>query len=504
MTAKVPLKETALNAERITRISEVHGVCPEFDAEGFEVSVMADLPRLELSARIARTSQGLHDHLPVGGTDALDVLLRSLPPTPAAAGVTNDFGLHIYRPHSDHVSRYLRTAEQLDRSLAALARMTGYFSAELPVRHFLADFPDETMKAVDAWSRDEDFRVRRLASEATRPLLPWAPRIALPAGAGLPVLETLYDDPHLYVRTSVANHLGDIAATQPELVLDTLHRWKASGRVTGEQFAFLARNALLNRLTEGWPPAYALLGYPHDAPIALTPLILQRTELRDGDTQDSSAALTATATTPVHVMLVIATTGPSGRPREKGGLRAPRHCRAGPGTTARQGAPAALDRTLEGLPRLLLPRPSGQRPPLPRGRLHRPRLLTARPPFQPRPPAQAAAVRRGPGSCCPQPPEGVIRPDRTSLNGDIPELARLNPGTRTHVHRMPSEQAVTGPDPPRFLEHQCHTDAQTEDSMHPTLTSLQQPPGIERRPGWPMHSVDGTPSSERPDTGWAA
>ncbi|CAM5504459.1 MULTISPECIES: hypothetical protein [Streptomyces] len=318
MTAKVPLKETALNAERIARIGrEVHAVCPEFDADAFVTSVMADLPRLELSARIARSSQGLHDHLPVTGPDALDILLRSLPPTPAAAGVTNDFGLHLYSPHSDYVSRYLRTAEHLGRSLAALARMTGYFSAELPVRHFLADFPEETMKAVDAWSRDEDFRVRRLASEATRPLLPWAPRITLPADAGLPVLETLYDDPHLYVRTSVANHLGDIAATQPDLVLTTLQRWKGSGRVTGEQFAFLARNALSNRLKVGWPPAYALLGYAHDAPIALTPLVLERTELREGDTLNFSASLTATATAPVHVMIVISTTGPSGRPREK-------------------------------------------------------------------------------------------------------------------------------------------------------------------------------------------
>lgn len=318
MTAKVPLKETALNAERIARIGrEVHAVCPEFDADAFVTSVMADLPRLELSARIARTSQGLHDHLPVTGPDALDILLHSLPPTPAAAGVTNDFGLHLYSPHSDYVSRYLRTAEHLEQALAALTRMTGYFSAELPTRHFLADFPDETMKAVDAWSRDEDFRVRRLATEATRPLLPWAPRIALPADTGLPVLETLYDDPHLYVRTSVANHLGDIAATQPDLVLATLQRWKTSGRVTGEQFAFLARNALSNRLKEGWPPAYALLGYAHDAPITLTPLVLERTELRVGDTLNFSAALTATATAPVHVMIVIATTGPSGRPREK-------------------------------------------------------------------------------------------------------------------------------------------------------------------------------------------
>jgi hypothetical protein len=142
MTAKLPLKETALNAERIARIGrEVHAVCPEFDADSFVTSVMADLPRLELSARIARTSEGLHAHLPVTGPDALDVLLRSLPPTPAAAGVTNDFGLHLYSPHSDYVSRYLRTAEHLDRALAALARMTGYFSAELPVRTFSPTSP---------------------------------------------------------------------------------------------------------------------------------------------------------------------------------------------------------------------------------------------------------------------------------------------------------------------------------------------------------------------------
>ncbi|MER7933000.1 MULTISPECIES: hypothetical protein [unclassified Streptomyces] len=318
MTAKVPLKDTALNAERIARIGrEVHTVCAEFDTDGFVMSVMADLPRLELSARIARTSQGLHDHLPVIGPKALDILLRSLPQTPEAAGVTNDFGLHIYSPHSDYVSRYLRSAEHLDRSLAALARMTGYFSAELPVRHFIADFPDETMKTIDVWTHDDDFRVRRLASEATRPLLPWAPRITIPDDTSLLVLEELFDDPHPYVRTSVANHLGDIAVTQPDLVLATLQRWRASGRVAGEQFAFLARTALSNRLKEGWPPAYALLGYAHEAPITLTPLVLERTELHAGDTLNFSAALTTTTTAPVHVMMVIATTGPGGRPREK-------------------------------------------------------------------------------------------------------------------------------------------------------------------------------------------
>ncbi|MCZ0975887.1 hypothetical protein O1L55_40805 [Streptomyces albulus] len=318
MTVKVPLKETALNAERIARIGrEVQVACPEFNADSFVRSVMADLPGLELKDRIIRTSQALHTYLPVTGSEALKVLLRSLPPTPEAAGVTNDFGLHIYSPHSDYVSRYLRTAEHLDHALAALACLTRYFSAEVAVRHFLSSFPDETMKAVDTWARDEDHRVRRLASEATRPRLPWAPRIALPADAALPVLDQLYSDTSSYVRTSVANHLHDLSADEPELVLATLQRWKKSGCATDQHLTFIAREALRSRLKEGWPDAYAFLGYANDAPVELTPLTVERNQLSDGDTLSFSAVLSCTAPAPVHVMFVISSTTQAGKQREK-------------------------------------------------------------------------------------------------------------------------------------------------------------------------------------------
>ncbi|WP_406499877.1 hypothetical protein OG936_35305 [Streptomyces sp. NBC_00846] len=315
---KVPQKEIALNIDRITQIGrQVHGMCPGFDAEAFVRDVMSDLPRLELKDRITRTSKALHAHLPVTGAEALNVLLRSLPPTPEAAGVTNDFGWHTYSPHSDFVARYLRTGEYLDQALEALARFTRYFSAEVAVRDFLHDFPDETMKAVDAGARDQDHRTRRLASEATRPLLPCAPRISLPDDVALPVLEQLCGDSSTYVRTSVANHLHDLSVTQPDLVLATLQRWKVSGLVPDKHFAFIARQALRSRLKKGWPGAYAFLGYVPDAPVELTPLVLERTELVDGDTLSFSATLTTTRAVPVHVMFVISSTTRTGKPREK-------------------------------------------------------------------------------------------------------------------------------------------------------------------------------------------
>ena len=318
MTEKVLAKDRALNPERIARIGrEVQSALPAFDADAFTADVIADLPHLELKARISRTAQGLHDHLPVTGTEALDVLLRSLPPTPEAAGISNDFGLHIYSPHSDYVARYCRTPLELDRALEALRRFTCYFSAEDAVRYFLNDFPNQTMKAADAWAQDDDYRVRRLASESTRPTLPWSIRINLPADAALPILDHLYDDTSRYVTQSVANHLRDIATVAPDLVLDTLTRWKGEGRASPTEIAFIAREALKTKLKQGWLPAYELLGFATDAPVELSPIRLARTELTCGDELAFAADLTSPVTAPVHAMYVITSTTRTGARREK-------------------------------------------------------------------------------------------------------------------------------------------------------------------------------------------
>ncbi|MGK4585789.1 hypothetical protein [Kitasatospora sp. HPMI-4] len=318
MNAQVPLKERALNAERIARIGrEVKAVLPAFDADAFTSDVMTDLPQLELKARIARTTRALHEHLPVTGPAALDALVRSLPPSPQAAGVTGDFGLHIYSPHSDYVARYHRTTDSLDQALDALRSFTRYFSAEDAVRHFLNDFPEQTVAAVGRWARDDDYRVRRLASESTRPVLPWSPRITLPVDAALPVLDQLYGDGSRFVTTSVANHLRDIAASSPDLALATLTRWRAEGRATAKELGFISREALKARLKQGWPPAYAFLGYASDAPVVLSPVSLEPAELADGDTLAFAANLSADTTTPVHVMYVISSTAPTGTRREK-------------------------------------------------------------------------------------------------------------------------------------------------------------------------------------------
>ncbi len=41
----------------------------------------------------------------------------------------------------------------------------------------------------------------------------------------LPLLEKLKDDSELYVRRSVANHLGDIAKDHPDVAFDVCRKW---------------------------------------------------------------------------------------------------------------------------------------------------------------------------------------------------------------------------------------------------------------------------------------
>ena len=112
--------------------------------------------------------------------------------------------------------------------MKAQYELTRRFSAEFSMRPFLIQWPERTLARLMEWTRDADPHVRRLCSEGARPRLPWAMRI--PAFVAdptpvLPILEALKDDVDLYVRRSVANHIGDIAKDHPALAFEICERW---------------------------------------------------------------------------------------------------------------------------------------------------------------------------------------------------------------------------------------------------------------------------------------
>ena len=114
----------------------------------------------------------------------------------------------------------------------ALYELTTRFTSEFAIRPFLIHHQQRTLSRVTDWLNDPNPHVRRLCSEGTRPKLPWGIRI--PAFIADPrptlhILEALKNDPSLYVRRSVANHLGDIAKDHLDTAFSTCERWLQEG-----------------------------------------------------------------------------------------------------------------------------------------------------------------------------------------------------------------------------------------------------------------------------------
>lgn len=205
----------------------------DFDHAGFRRVAIAGIGDLAILQRGHHLARVLREHLPTKYDDAIAILLRSLTPALTRTDVLGLAGF-FYLPHICFVATYGLDPEHnggedpFETSMHVQYELTRRFSAEFSIRSFLIRWPDRTLARLMKWTRDPDPHIRRLCSEGTRPRLPWAQRIpdfVKDPSPVLPILETLQDDPDLYVRRSVANHLGDIAKDNPALVFEICERW---------------------------------------------------------------------------------------------------------------------------------------------------------------------------------------------------------------------------------------------------------------------------------------
>ncbi|RUR00843.1 DNA alkylation repair protein [Labedella endophytica] len=162
-----------------------------------------------------------------------------------------------------------------DDALALLAELTPRLTSEFAIRRLLIADLDRGLAAVREWVHSEDEHVRRLASEGTRPYLPWAVRVPALLGRSLdlvPVLEALRDDDSEYVRRSVANHLNDIARHDPSLVVDVARRWMDGAEVPRER-TWVVKHGLRTLVKKGDPGALAVLGFTASDLTVSTPVL---------------------------------------------------------------------------------------------------------------------------------------------------------------------------------------------------------------------------------------
>jgi 3-methyladenine DNA glycosylase AlkC len=156
-----------------------------------------------------------------------------------------------------------------DDCLALLAELTPRLTGEFAIRRLLAKDPDRALEAIREWEADPDEHVRRLASEGTRPYLPWAVRVPVLVQrpeATLPILDALYQDSSEYVRRSVANHLNDLARHAPDPVVATARRWLSAA---DNNTNWVVRHGLRTLVKKGHPGALALMGFA-PASVAVT------------------------------------------------------------------------------------------------------------------------------------------------------------------------------------------------------------------------------------------
>jgi len=189
---------------------------PGFPRGRFERMALAGLDALEMKARAMQIASALEACLPPEFGAAADAL---------EAAIADGLAGWALWPVGEYVAR--RGLETPERALAVLHALTQRFTAEWAIRPFIVRHPALVFETLQRWTADPSEHVRRLASEGSRPRLPWGLQlrslIADPSPT-LPLLEALLDDPSEYVRRSVANHLNDIAKDHPHQLADWLER----------------------------------------------------------------------------------------------------------------------------------------------------------------------------------------------------------------------------------------------------------------------------------------
>ncbi len=244
-----------------------------FDAKAFKQRVLdKDWTQRELKQRMRHVTQTMHATIP--GTYPKQIaLLYKVAPT------IKDGLLGMIFP--DFVQQY--GLEDYDTSIPALAHFTSYSTSEFAVRPFIREYPKRMMQQMLKWADHENEHIRRLASEGSRPRLPWGGALkafkADPAPI-LPILEKLKADEALYVRKSVANNLNDIIKDHPETVLQIAARWL---RADHPHTNWIVKHGTRTLLKQGDKRALALFGLDDASKLRITELAFTKDQLQIGE-----------------------------------------------------------------------------------------------------------------------------------------------------------------------------------------------------------------------------
>lgn len=206
-------------------------IIPGFNKERFiELIFVGDRPLKGLKERMKHTSFVLNSFLPDDFNEAalhIEKIVKYL----ISHGKVESSIEYMFLP--DYIEKY--GINHFEISVKLFEYITQFTSCEFAVRPFIIKYGDKMMQQMLQWSLHDNHHVRRLASEGSRPILPWAislPELRKNPNPILPILENLKADSSEYVRRSVANNLNDIAKDHPNIVISIAKQWKGCGKQT--------------------------------------------------------------------------------------------------------------------------------------------------------------------------------------------------------------------------------------------------------------------------------
>ena len=254
------------NRESVSGLAErIKSVYADFKFKSFINFAIKNFVNLSLSERNLQISKALKKFLPGSFPEAVEILLKALPVEIEEEELEGSRGF-IIMPQSIFIAK--EGMEYFELSMYALEEMTKRFTSEFAIRFFLIEYPEKTLEQMKKWAVDENCHVRRLASEGSRPLLPWAMRLHDFVKDPKPVFEILelmkFSQERL-VQRSIANNLNDISKNQPDQVTSILSKWQKEG-----VSEWLITHALRTLFKQGNPEALKLNGYNPELAVELT------------------------------------------------------------------------------------------------------------------------------------------------------------------------------------------------------------------------------------------
>ncbi|MWB95034.1 DNA alkylation repair protein [Flavobacterium sp. GA093] len=209
-------------------VAEVH---PKFDKKLFiETIYEGDFAQKEWKERMKHTTVVLHQFMPENFPEAISLIDKIIQNLKKNKFTDGNLAFIFF---ADYIEMY--GLEDFKTSAKAFVSITQFISCEFAVRPFILKYKEKMIDEMVKWSLHKNHHVRRLASEGSRPRLPWAmaiPFLKKDPVSILPILENLKNDPSEYVRRSVANNLNDIVKDNPEIVLEIVKKWQGISKET--------------------------------------------------------------------------------------------------------------------------------------------------------------------------------------------------------------------------------------------------------------------------------